>query len=268
MMLTRETTAGHDFAHDFQVLDRERSPISGPLRKDSHRSVRSSCCCIRLAAIARLGRDTRPISWRRWREDFIVVLPECGRGWFINDHAGKRYEDYLIGELIPLVRETYAAAGPACIGGFSMGGASAFFLALKHPDAFGAAFAVAGAFTAGNRTGDPYEAIRSDALLIPSEAEHDRVWGPPGSAVRAAYAPAALVGQIEGRKHLPRFYFEVGKDDYPRALEASETMRALLEGAGVAFQFAQHEGDHTWAYAAEGMGRLIAQFREGARRHG
>jgi putative tributyrin esterase len=268
MMLTRETTAGHDFAHDSKVLDRRKVahiwPAAGGLA--SERSI--------FVLLHPFGGNRT--SWARHApdlmaalaEDFIVVLPECGRGWFINDHAGKRYEDYLIGELIPLVRETYAAAGPACISGFSMGGASAFFLALKHPDAFGAAFAVAGAFTAGNRTGDPYKAIRSDALLIPSEAEHDRVWGPPGSAVRAAYAPAALVGQIEGRKHLPRFYFEVGKDDYPRALEASETMRALLEGAGVAVQFAQHEGGHTWAYAAAGMGRLIAQFRVGARRHG
>ena len=31
------------------------------------------------------------------------MLPECGRGWFINNHAGKRYEDYLISELMPLV---------------------------------------------------------------------------------------------------------------------------------------------------------------------
>ena len=77
--------------------------------------------------------------------------------------------------------------------------------------------------------------------------------GPPGSQVRAAYEPAALVGQIKGRTRLPKFYFEVGKDDYPRALEASERMRALLQEAGVAFEFAQREGDHSWAYAAEGM---------------
>ena len=45
-------------------------------------------------------------------------------------------------------------------------------------------------------------------------------------------------------------------------------MRALLAGAGAAFEFAQQEGDHSWAYAAAGMARLIAQFREGGRLHG
>ena len=155
-------------------------------REASHRGVRSSCMLHPFGGNRTSWARHAPDLMATLAQDFIVVLPECGRGWFINDHAGKRYEDYLIGELIPLVRETYGAAGPACIGGFSMGGASAFFLALKHPDAFAAAFAVAGAFTAGNRAGDPYAAIRSDALLIPTEAEHDRVWGPPGSAVRAA----------------------------------------------------------------------------------
>ena len=268
MMLTRETTAGHDFAHDSHALGRQKVAhiLPSPAEIAPGRPI--------FVMLHPFGGNRS--SWARYApdlmatlaRDFLVVLPECGRGWFINDHAGKRYEDYLVGELIPLLRKNYGANGPIYIGGFSMGGASAFFLALKHPDAFAAAFAVAGAFTAGNRQGDPYAAIRSDSLLIPTEVEHDRVWGPPGSQVRTAYEPAALVGQIKGRARLPRFYFEVGRGDYPRALEASETMRALLEEAGASFDLAQRDGDHSWAYAAEGMRRLIAQFREGARHHG
>jgi putative tributyrin esterase len=268
MMLTRETTAGHDFAHDSKVLDRRKVAHIWPAAEGlaSERSI--------FVLLHPFGGNRT--SWARHApdlmaalaEDFIVVLPECGRGWFINDHAGKRYQDYLIGELIPLVRETYAAAGPACIAGFSMGGASAFFLALKHPDLFHSAFAVAGAFTAGDRTGDPYQAFRSDALLIPTEAEHERVWGPPRSGVRAKYDPKTLVAQVEGRTRLPKLYFEVGRDDYPRALAASDLMRALLVDAGAAFEFAQHEGDHSWRYAVEGMTRLVAQFRAEVRGHG
>ena len=104
-------------------------------------------------------------------QDFIVVLPECGRNWFINDHAGKRYEDYLVGELIPLVRERYGAAGRACIGGFSMGGASAFFLALKHPDAFAAAFAVAGALHGGK---SPRRSLRGHPLGRAADPDRGR----------------------------------------------------------------------------------------------
>lgn len=267
MMLTREIIAGHDFAHDSQVLGRKKIAyiLPSPAEIAPGRPVfvmlhpfggnRTSWLKHAPDLMAKLARD------------FIVVLPECGRHWFIDDHSGRSYEQYLVGELVPLVQESYGASGPVCIGGFSMGGASSFFLALRHPELFAVAFAVAGAFTAGNRRGDPYEAIRSDELMIPTEAEHERVWGPPGSAVRTKYDPAALVGQLKGRTRLPRFYFEVGKDDYPRALEASETMCALLKEAGAEVQFARHEGDHSWPYAADGMARLIAQSKA-ATRHG
>jgi hypothetical protein len=39
-------------------------------------------------------------------------------------------------------------------------------------------------------------------------------------------------------------------------------MRDLLRDAGASYEFAEHDGDHSWAYAAEGMARLIAQFRK------
>ncbi|MFD1048251.1 alpha/beta hydrolase-fold protein, partial [Kibdelosporangium lantanae] len=39
--------------------------------------------------------------------DLIVVCPESGRRWFINDHAGHRYEDYLVRELVDRVDAHY-----------------------------------------------------------------------------------------------------------------------------------------------------------------
>jgi putative tributyrin esterase len=268
LMLTREVIEGEDFAHASHALGRSKVAhiLPSPAEIAPGRPI--------FVLLHPFGGNrtswlkSAPDLMAKLAQEFIVVLPECGRNWFINDHSGKAYEDYLVGELIPLLRERCGAADRACIGGFSMGGASSFFLALRHPDAFAAAFAVAGAFTAGNRRGDPYEAFRTDALLLPTEAEHERVWGPPGSAVRASYEPGALVRQAKGKTRLPKFYFEVGRNDYPRALEASETMRALLADAGGAFEFAQCEGDHSWAYAADGMTRLIAQFQKGQERHG
>src|SRR5437764_13570115 len=65
----------------------------------------------------------------------ITVFPECGRFWFINDAGGRRYENYLIDEVVPYVDErfnTVARREGRAIGGFSMGGASAVFQALRH----------------------------------------------------------------------------------------------------------------------------------------
>ena len=107
----------------------------------------------------------------------------------IDDCAGTRYETYVTDELLPLLRSEYGAEGPVTVAGFSAGGAGAVFLALRHPDVFASALAVAGAFTAGNREGDPYRQVRSDDMMIPTEAEHDRVWGPPGSTTRRPTIP-------------------------------------------------------------------------------
>jgi S-formylglutathione hydrolase len=261
-MLMQQLATGHDFAHESRALG--RSKLAHVLPAEAEIAPGRPLFVLLHPFGGNRG------SWAKYApelmadlaQDFVVVLPECGRGWFINDHAGKRYEDYLIGELIPAVRERYGSSGPAAIGGFSMGGASSFFLALKHPALFDAALAVAGAFTAGNRQGDPYAAVRSDALLIPNETEHERVWGPAGSAVRAAYAPETLVRGIPGGARLPRFYFEVGRGDYPRAVEAGALMRDLLRQAGARYAFAEHEGDHSWSYASAAMARLVAQFRQ------
>ena len=120
---------------------------------------------------------------------------------------------------------------------------------------------MAGAFTAGNREGDPYRLVRSDDMMIPTEAEHDRVWGPPGSATRATYDPAALVKALAPDGPRPRFHLEVGTEDFPRMIAASETMAALFDAAGVTFTLSRASGDHTWDYAAPAMARLVAAWR-------
>ena len=193
--------------------------------------------------------------------DTLVAMPECGRRWFINDDGGVRYEDYVVEDLVPALRTEYGVTGPISVGGFSAGGAAAFFLALRHPRLFGAALAAAGAFTAGGRTGDPYREVRTDDMMIPSEAEHDRVWGPPGSATRALYDPAPLVAAWRGDGIPPRFFLDVGSEDFPRVIAASDTMAGLLEEAGLPVSCTRSSGDHTWSYAAGAMARLVAAWR-------
>jgi pimeloyl-ACP methyl ester carboxylesterase len=254
------TVAGHDFAHDSAVLGRRKLAHVIPPRK----ALGAIPIVILLHPFA--GNRT---SWLRHAPDLmtdlardtLIVLPECGRKWFIDDHAGARYETYVTAELIPAVRAEFGASGPVTIGGFSAGGAAAVFLALRHPELFASALAVAGAFTAGNREGDPYRDVRSDDLMIPTEDEHDRVWGPPGSATRATYQPAALVVALPKAGLRPRVLIEVGTEDFPRMIEASETMAEALDTAGVPFAFSRAPGEHTWAYAARAMGRLVAQWR-------
>ena len=97
-----------------------------------------------------------------------------------------------------------------------------------------------------------------------AEAEHDRVWGSPGSATRAAHDPAALVAAMPRSGRLPRFHLAVGNDDFPRMIAASDTMAALLGDAGIPVTLDRAAGDHTWDYAAQALPGLVARWRTAA----
>ncbi|MFI6025505.1 alpha/beta hydrolase [Amycolatopsis magusensis] len=183
----------------------------------------------------------------------IVVLPESGRRWFINDHQGYRYEDYLVHELVPAVDRAFPVHGGRAgrgIAGFSMGGAAAVFQALRHPSVFAAAASLGGAFGAPLRAGDPYAAHRGEpGLLMPTVASHERVWGAPGSATRLGYHPGELLDRYD--RSLPvGLYVDVGADDYDRVLRMNRRMREALRERGIEHEYHERPGGHDWAYVA------------------
>ncbi|WP_225829138.1 alpha/beta hydrolase [Streptomyces naphthomycinicus] len=181
----------------------------------------------------------------------IVVLPESGRRWLINDHAGLRYEDYVIHDLVPAVDEhfpTLADRSARAIGGFSMGGATALFLALRHRGLFAAVASYAGAFEAPRRTGDPYAAHRGDpAFVMPTVESHERVWGPPGSATRRRYDPYLLIDAASPGP-FPAVHLDVGTEDHDRMVRMSRSVREALDRRGWPVEYHERRGGHDWEY--------------------
>lgn len=197
--------------------------------------------------------------------DAVFVFPESGRRWFINDVSGRGYADYLVADLLPAVEARFPcrrSRGSRVVGGFSMGGAAAVYLALVHPGLIGAAFSYGGAFYACDRVGDPYAEVRHTDCMMPTEADHDRVWGPPGSAVRQRYDPDRLLARAV-RRPQPAITIEVGLQDYPRVLAQNRRMRAALTSAGVRHHYAERPGDHTWPFAAAAATRFLTGLRTG-----
>src|SRR5579863_2142343 len=87
----------------------------------------------------------------------ICVLPDCftslGGSQYVNSTATGRYEDYVIGEIVPLVDErlrTLASRDHRGVTGKSSGGYGAMVLAMRHADVFGAL---------GSHAGDAYFAF-------------------------------------------------------------------------------------------------------------
>ncbi|MEX5745141.1 alpha/beta hydrolase [Massilia sp. X63] len=76
----------------------------------------------------------------------ILVMPDCltrlGGSQYINSSATGRYEDHLVGELVPWIDARYrtrATRDARAIAGKSSGGYGALIQAMRHPDVFGLA---------------------------------------------------------------------------------------------------------------------------------
>lgn len=199
-----------------------------------------------------------------WRMPFIAVFPESGRNWFINDARGRRYEDYLIQDLLDAVVAsvgTDRVRDGRLVAGYSMGGAAALFIALRHPGVFDKVFSYAGAFAAARRHGDPYARFRGQDCVMPTQREHDRVWGKPGSPTRAEYDPDTVVVGCD-RDRAAAVYLEVGLQDYERVVQMNRDLHVALEVADVSHEFVESDGSHCWEAAclafdtwAQGDGR-------------
>ncbi|MFD4529071.1 alpha/beta hydrolase [Streptomyces sp. NPDC058470] len=181
----------------------------------------------------------------------VVVLPQSGRRWLINDHAGMRYEDHVVDELVPAVDErfnTLAHRSGRAVGGFSMGGATALFLGLRHHALFGVVASYAGAFEAPLRVGDPYARFRADpGFVMPSVAGHERVWGPPGSETRRRYDPYRLIGQVDPTT-APALYLDIGTEDYDRMRAMNRRVRDALLARGHPVEYHERPGGHDWQF--------------------
>lgn len=197
----------------------------------------------------------------------LVVLPESGRRWFINDHAGHRYEDYLIDELVPLIRQSFPTTRDSwAIGGFSMGGASALMQALRHPRLFSVVLSHAGAFEGPLRSGDPYAALRrGPASLMPTTQVHERVWGPEGSPTRNTYNPYRLLAARRSEDRLA-VYADVGTGDYQRIVQMNRNVASAMRAAGIDLEYHERPGGHDLEFVDDALGSSLAFVSERLRR--
>mgnify|MGYP000129669530 FL=1 len=137
------------------------------------------------------------------------------------------------------------------VAGFSMGGACALFHGVDRPEVFSHVYAYAGAFSASERIGDPYAQQRTIDMLIPTEKEHNRVWGMKNSEIRNRYSPETIVNTASViRPMLPDIRIVVGRSDFTRILEMNRQMHDLLMEHDIEHEYFEVEGNHNMDFAA------------------
>jgi len=191
------------------------------------------------------GRDIPPM---------IIVMPDAGVSWYINDHENKvRFEDMFIQELIPYIDKTYRTRPKKefrGVAGLSMGGWGSLVYSMRHPDVF----AACAAFSAAVWTDEDFMAMEDKPYLS--------VLGPvfgqnPSGKERLtphfqSYSPLTLAKTM-GVDNLKkaRYYIDCGDDDF--LIKGNCALHVALTDRKVPHEFRVRDGSHTWSYWRTGI---------------
>ncbi|MBN2452554.1 MAG: esterase family protein [Lentisphaeria bacterium] len=182
-------------------------------------------------------RRTR-IEWYVRDLPLIVVMPDGFRGFYTDNAQGPDYATYMAVELPALVQRFLPARtdrGGRCIGGLSMGGYGALRLALGYPERYVSANSHSGALLFGHRNPDPQDARAPEFL---------RITGPnPAGSTHDLLTLARRCGE---RGMLPALRIDCGTEDF--LLPANREFLAFLKAEGIAHEYAEFPGAHTWDY--------------------
>ncbi len=172
---------------------------------------------------------------------FVIVMPDGFRGCYTNHHAGPRYFDAIVEDVIGQVERLFPVRrdrGGRVIGGLSMGGYGAMLLALRRPDLFNSAVSHSGALRLGSQKPEDYQGTLG-------VEEFTRIFGPdPRGSEHDLIALAKAVHASDGPK--PHLRLDCGRDDF--ILHHTRALHAGLDEIGYAHEYAEFEGVHDWAY--------------------
>jgi putative tributyrin esterase len=179
--------------------------------------------------------------------DLFIVMVEGGDGWYTDSSTvpADKYESYILRELIPDVEKRFRASGQRegrAVAGLSMGGYGAIKFGLKHPEMFGMAASMSGAFGA---------ASWSEKELTTPGVIRDSVlntFGPVDSSTRATNDIYKLVRELAAKKTtpLPYIYFDCGTEDF--LFSENRALASLFVELKIPHEYRQLPGTHNWTY--------------------
>jgi len=198
-----------------------------------------------------LNWDTRTnLEHYAQRYKLIIVMPDADDSWYTNSAADAKdkFEDYIAKDLMVEIDNKFRTLRDRhsrAIAGLSMGGYGALKIALRYPGNFAFGGSLSGALNAPQDLGDKRPEFR-DQLL--------KVFGPPGSAVRADNNVFSLL-QSASLKNLPYFYLACGSaDDF---LLVNRDFAGQLAFRSVDYEYHETAGGHAWDYWDRSVQNLL-----------
>lgn len=201
-----------------------------------------------------------------------------GMSWYSNfaDEFRYKYEDYIIYELMPILKEKYPNSTFG-ICGFSMGGYGAYKLGLKYPKMFKVIGSFSGAvsiirMSVNRRVIRLFKYLYIPKMLFSSEDKTQflRVFSPWGYRI-LQQDPYTLIKEI-GSKNLKDnyFYASVGREDYENHLMLQQWIDVVgrMKKNNLHFKanLCQDE-THTWEYVSRDLKNFLIYFSENINRN-
>ncbi|MBS4072927.1 MAG: esterase family protein [Algoriphagus sp.] len=184
--------------------------------------------------------------------NLIIVTPGVGPASYYYDSPimdSVNYETYITEELIPHIDKTYrtlAQKESRAISGLSMGGHGAITLSAKHPELF---------VTAGSMSG--VMNIDTRMWKVPEDFRNTRLEGQKAMLGNINYEaptfnPYTAVGLVDRiKENKLALIIDCGVDDF--LIETNRQMHELLVANGVAHEYIERPGAHTWQYWTEAL---------------
>lgn len=184
----------------------------------------------------------------------ILVMPDAGVSWYINNHDGTvRYEDFFVEEFIPFVEENYRIRKEKRyrgIAGLSMGGYGTLVLSLKHPDLFTACAAFSSAVYTeedilgfDQRRWDNFEAVLFGSGLKGEERLTEHL---------LSNNIMSLLEESDMQKlKSVKYYIDCGDDDF--LTNGNAALHIKMTKMGIPHEYRVRDGAHNWTYWRTGL---------------
>jgi putative tributyrin esterase len=176
-------------------------------------------------------------------DPFLIVLPNGGANYWVNQATGARWADYVVDDVVQQVDRDYRTIDSPhsrAIGGLSMGGEGALRVAMQHPDVFG----IAAAHSPSLRTEFDQFAPELQTMFGDEES-----W-------RAA-TPLWLVMDTDSAYDLT-LSIDIGEDDPWRP--NAEVLHQRMVSRGIAHRFEVMPGEHAAEYWIDNVDHYLAFY--------
>ncbi|NOZ74506.1 MAG: esterase family protein [FCB group bacterium] len=185
------------------------------------------------------------------RYGIILVCPEGGyNSWYLDSpvDSSSQYESWIMNDLLPWIDRNYSTIADKhyrAITGLSMGGQGALYLAIRHPDLFGAAGSMSGGVDLR------YSTKRWEiADKLGSFEDYPERW--------EANSVVGMVDQIQPDSLA--LFIDCGVNDF--FIEVNRTLHRELLERKIPHEYIERPGGHSWAYWTHALDYHLLFFRQ------